>query len=262
MYATNFFEDKMLNLLRGQNIEHPQDGVFLALFTSDPGDAGTGSEVSYSGYTRKVINFSDPAVDATGLSMSNVEVITFAEAPSNLSAVVSHVGVMTSQNGGNMLLYGELTDPLNLQAGITPIFRVGAVKWIWSGNLGDYYRRAIMNTLRGQDVTGILQPYIALCNGDPQQVQGAEFSGPNYARIALDVTVPAQQDNGSDLCYNANEIISNESTGNWGTLTHIAIYDAASSGHEYAVIPLGNTFEVTTHTAVGFHIGSLRFSVN
>ena len=264
MYATNYFEDFMLNLMRGQNINDNNEWpkVYLAMFVSNPGDTGQeGTEVSYSGYQRQEIAFSDPASDATGLSMSNVSQINFAECPVNLGSPVTHVGVMTTQQGGNMLLYGELDTPLNLQNGITPIFRIGSVKWIWSGNLGDYYRRAIMNTLRGYSCTGF-SPYIALCNGDPQQIQGAEFSGLNYARIPLTVTVPAQQTNGTDLCYNANEIISNESTGNWGTLTHIAVYDAASSGHEYAVIPIGNAFEITTHTAVGFHIGSLRFSVN
>lgn len=258
MYATNFFEDKMLNLLRGQNIEAPAK-VYLAMFASDPGDTGGGTEVSYSGYARQEINFTTPASYSSGLAIENAEVITFAECPINFGNV-THVAVMDYVTGGNMLLYGQLDSILNLQNGITPIFRVGSIKWIWSGNFGDYYRRAIMNTFRGSDVIGF-SPYIGLCNGDPEGT-GAEFAGLNYARIPLQVSVPAQQTNGTDSCYNVNELLSNESTGNWGTLTHVAIYDAASSGNIFAVIPVNTPFEVTGHTAVGFHIGSLRFNVN
>lgn len=259
MYATNYFEDKMLNLMHGQSIEAP-DNVYLALFASNPGDPGNeGTEVVYSGYARQRINFSEPADYSTGLAMENVEAINFAECPINYGNV-SYVGVMDSQNGGNMLLYGQLDTVLNLQNGITPIFRPSSIKWIWSGNLGNYYRRAIMNVFRGSDCPGF-SPYIGLCNGDPQ-TSGSEFAGLNYARISLQVSVPAQQQNGTDTCYNANEILSNEATGNWGTMTHVAIYDAVSSGNIYAVIPIGNAFEVTAHTAVGFHIGSLRFNVN
>ena len=260
MYATNYFEDAMLNLMKGQNIEAPAH-VYLAMFASDPGDAGTGgTEVSYSGYARQTINFSTPAPYASGLAMQNAELIQFAECPINYGNV-THVGVMDSVTGGHMLLYGELDSVLNLQNGITPIFRAGAIKWIWSGNLGTYYRTAIMNIFRGTDCIGF-SPYIGLCSGDPESASGHEFSGLNYARMSLQVSVPAQQTNGSDLSYNVNEILSNESTGNWGTLTHIVVYDAATDGHIYAVIPISNVFEVTTHTAVGFHIGSLRFSVN
>lgn len=259
MYATNYFEDAMLNLMRGQSIEAP-NSVFLALFASNPGDLGTeGTEVSYSGYSRQAINFSAPAEYSSGLAIENVEIITFAECNINYGNV-THVGVMDSVSGGNMLLYGRLDSVLNLQNGITPIFRIGSIKWIWSGNFGDYYRRAIMNVFRGSDCPGFT-PYIGLCNGDPQG-NGSEFAGLNYARIALQVSVPAQQSNGTDVCYNANELLSNEATGNWGTLTHVCIYDAPSSGNIYAVVPIGNTFSVTTHTAVGFHIGTLRFNVN
>ena len=260
MYATNYFEDMMLNVLRGVEITAIPK-VYLALLTTDPGDEGVATEVSYSGYSRQEINFSDPASDSTGLETHNVELIQFAEFPSN-NVTVSHVGVMTDSQGGNMLLYGQLNPPLILQNGITPIFRIGAIKWIWSGNFGDYYRRAFMNVLRGSGVSGILQPYIALCNGDPQQIDNAEFNGSNYDRIPLDVTVPVQQSNGSDLCYNANEIISNESLGNWGTLNTIAIYDASRNGNVYAVLALGSNFTVTAHTAVGFHVGALRVTVN
>ena len=62
MYATNYFENLMLNVARQQNISAPAT-VYLALYQSNPSDTGTGgTEVSYTGYARQAITFSAPAV--------------------------------------------------------------------------------------------------------------------------------------------------------------------------------------------------------
>ena len=259
MYATNFFENAMLNLMRNVSIPAVET-PYLALFMSDPGDEGdNGYEVEYTGYARQPIAFSVPAEYGTGLAIQNTEQISFAECPVNLGAV-THVAVMDSLSGGNMLLYGQLDTVLNLQAGVTPIFRIGAVKWIWTGNLGTYYRTKIMNVFRNEACPGFA-PYIGLCNGDPEGA-GAEFAGYNYERIPLSVSAPAQQPNGTAMCSNVNELISNEATGNWGTMSYVCVYDAEINGQLYAVIPLGTSYFVTAQTSVGFHIGSFRFSVN
>lgn len=259
MYATNYFENAMLGLLNN----NPIDGVetpYLALFMSDPGDDGTnGYEVEYTGYARQPIDFSQPADYGTGMAIQNVHQINFAECPVNVGSV-THVAVMDSFSGGNMLLYGQLDTALNLQIGVTPIFREGSVKWIWTGNLGRYYREKIMKVFLNEDCPGF-SPYVGFCNGDPEGA-GAEFSGYEYARISFNVTLPQQQENGTALCTNTDEIISNEATGNWGTMSYVCVYDAEINGHIYAVIPLGTTYFVSAQTSVGFHPGSLRFSVN
>lgn len=264
MYATDYFENKMLGLLNGQTIQTPKtEGVpkvYLAMFMSDPGDTGDeGYEVSYTGYGRQEITFSNPSEYGTGLAIENINQINFAESPINIGNV-THIGVMDSLSGGNMLLYGQLDTALNIQQGVTPIFRAGAVKWIWTGNLGRYYREKIMNVFRGFDCEGF-DPYIGFCNGDPQGA-GSEFSGYGYQRIPLIMSVPAQQPNGTAMCQNATELISNEATGNWGTMSYVCIYDQEANGQLYAVIPLQTSFVVSAQTSVGFHIGSLRFSVN
>lgn len=261
MYATNYFENAMLGLLR--NIPIPGiETPYLALFMSDPGDEGTnGYEVEYNGYSRQSISFSIPAEYGTGLAIQNTEQISFAECPVNVGAV-THVAVMDEPypGMGHMLLYGQLDTALNLQTGVTPIFRIGSIKWIWTGNLGREYRKKIMNVFRNEACDGFM-PYIGFCNGDPDGA-GAEFSGYNYARIPLSVSVPQQQENGTAMCSNVNEIISNEATGNWGTLSYVCVYDADANGFPYAIIPLGTTYFVAAQTSVGFHVGSLRFSVN
>ena len=261
MYATNFFEDYMLNLLRGQNIP-AQANMYLALFLSNPSDTGTaGTEISYSGYARQKITFTTPTPSGSGMMMQNSATISFPESPVAISSPVSYVGVYDSSSigTGNMWLYGQLDTPLTVQAGVSPVFREGNVKWIWSGNLTTYYRTAIMNTLRNTACSGFT-PYIAFCNGDPTTT-GSEFSGNNYARVPVTMTVPAQQSSGTDLTQNESEVISSISTGSWGTLTHVALCDNSTGGNYFAVQST-TSYTTPSGTAIGYHAGTLQFNVN
>lgn len=259
MYATNYFESLMLNLMRSQSITAPS-GLYLALFLSNPGDDGTsGTEITYSGYQRMPVTFSAPTASGSGLMITNSALITFAE--STVSAgTVTYVAVYDSQSGGNMWLYGQLDNPLNVQSGVSPVFRAGSVSWIWSGNLSGYYRRAIMNTLRGTSCSGFT-PYIALCNGDPTQ-SGSEFSGNNYARFAVTMSAPAQQSSGTAMSQNTADVISPISTGSWGTLNTIAICDASSAGNVFAIGSLSTSYAINNGYSVTIPAGNLQVNVN
>ena len=259
MYATNYFENQMLNLMRNTSITAPAN-VYLALFLSNPGDSGSeGTEISYTNYARQAVAFTAPAASGSGYMIQNSAQISFAEATSNVGTV-TYVGVYDALTGGNLLLYGQLDTPLVVQSGVTPVFRANSVKWIWSGNITSYYTAAIMNTLRGENCSGF-NPYIALCQGDPTAA-GNEFSGDNYARFAVEFSAPVQQSNGADQVSNNADVISNSSTGSWGQLTYIAIADAASNGNYFAVIALSSTFNMVTGSSAGFRAGNLKFNVN
>lgn len=263
MNATNFFEEKMLKLLKGETISMPTN-LYLALYQSNPTDTGTGgTEVSYTGYTRQLISFTDPAVDGSGMSMSNTAMITFPEAPAS-SGNASYVAVVDNITigSGNMWLYGALDQTLEIQAGVSPVFRQNTVKWIWSGNLSSYYRGKIMRVLGGVRASCPgFTPYVALCDGDPTG-SGNEFSGNNYSRIPVTFTTPAQTTSGPCATQNDADILSGVASGNWGRLTTVAIYDAASQGNAFAVMSLGSSYNVQTGYSVGFHAGDLQFNIN
>lgn len=259
MYATNYFENAMLNLMRGSSITAPST-MYLALFLSNPGDTGTeGTEITYTGYARQAVTFSAPAASGAGLVIQNTALISFPEA-STSAGTVTYVAVYDSSTGGNIWLYGQLDTPLTVQTGVSPVFRAGAVKWIWSGNLSTYYRTAIMNTLRGTNCSGFT-PYVGFCNGDPTG-SGSEFSGNNYSRIAVTMTAPAQQSSGTAMSQNNADVLSPIATGNWGTLTTVAIFDAETSGNAYGVINLGTSYNATSGYAIGFRAGGLQFNIN
>lgn len=258
MYATNYFEEIMLNLPRGISASAPTT-VYLALFLNDPGDPGGGTEVSYSGYARQPISFSAPASSGNGYAMQNSEALTYAEATVSVGNV-SHVGVMDSLSGGNMYLYGQLDEVLAISSGIAPVVRAGAVKWIWSGKMANAYKIKCMNILRGTNCAGFT-PYLALCNGNPED-SGAEFSGNAYERAVFAFAAPSQQSGGACLITNSTRIESPVATGTWGRLTHIAVYDSQSNGEPYLIDQASLQIDMSAGRQVIYVPNTLNFTIN
>ncbi len=259
MYASNYFESQVLNLMRGQSISG-FNTLYLGLFLSNPGDTGSeGTEISYTGYARQTIAFSAPAASGSGLMVQNTALISFPESSSSAGSV-TYIGVFDSVTAGNMLLYAPLDIPLVVQNGVSPVFRAGSIKFSMTGNFSNYYRTQILNVLRGTNCVAFV-PYLALCSGDPT-ASGTEFSGGDYARIAVTMGAPSQQASGTALSVNTNDAMSNVATANWGSLTHAAIYDSSTGGNPFAVVDLGRVYAAPIGTAIGIHAGDLQVNFN
>ncbi len=227
MYACNYLENAVLNVLRGVTLAAPAH-VYLALFLNDPGEDGaSGTEVSYAGYARREVNFSAPADSNGGIGVQNVEDITFPT-PVSAAGTITHIGIMDSLTGGNMLCRGELTEPLVIGAEEPPVFLAGDVLFYLTGNLSRAWKTKVLNVLRGQSITGIT-PYFSLWNGSPES-SGAELSGDNYARVALTFGAPSEQTSGQVIMRNSAAAAFNRPSTAWGTWNTSAIYSAATSG--------------------------------
>lgn len=100
---SDYLENVLINaILRGIAYTSPAT-VYLGLFTSDPTDAGTGTEVSGGGYARQAVTFSAPSNGST----SNSAEVLFPQATANWGTV-THVGIFDAATGGNLLLHGAL----------------------------------------------------------------------------------------------------------------------------------------------------------
>jgi hypothetical protein len=109
---SNYLENVLINTtLRGQTYTAPTF-VYLALFTSDPTDAATGTEVSGGGYLRQTISFGTPS---NGASSSGSDVI-FPIATASWGTV-THIAIYDAQTAGNMLFYGQLTASKTIASG-------------------------------------------------------------------------------------------------------------------------------------------------
>ena len=122
---SNYSEERYVeHFLRNNAVASPA-AVYLALFTTDPGEDGSGTESTYVAYARQVSTWT--ALDGNGQTM-NVGALTFA-ANGNASAAVtiSHAALYDAATGGNMLLHGPLASAKTLAVGDVLSFAVNAL---------------------------------------------------------------------------------------------------------------------------------------
>jgi hypothetical protein len=112
MHTSNYLETALINAtLRNTSYTSPVK-VYLALYTADPTDAGTGTETTYGGYARQEVTFSEP-VDGKS---SNTTDILFPAVASG-TPTITHIGIKDALTGGNLLYYAPLSSPKALKTG-------------------------------------------------------------------------------------------------------------------------------------------------
>jgi hypothetical protein len=115
---SDYLENALIDhILRGRSFTAPST-LYWALFTSAPGDTGSGTEVTGNNYSRVSMTPSDTAFTATqggtsgassgtGGTTSNGEVVQFPT-PSGSWGTVIAVGIFDASSGGNLLIHGTL----------------------------------------------------------------------------------------------------------------------------------------------------------
>lgn len=109
---SNYLETALVNaVLRNTSYTSPTT-VYVGLFTSDPTDAGSGTEVSGGSYVRKAMAFASPTNGAT----SNSSAVEFDQATASWGTV-THFGLFDASSSGNLLLHGVLTTSKTIDDG-------------------------------------------------------------------------------------------------------------------------------------------------
>ena len=119
---SNHLENALINAtLRNTAYTSPAT-VYAALFTTDPTDAGSGTEVSGGSYARTSITFGSPSNGVT----TNSADVTF---PTCTAAwgTVTHMGIYDASTSGNLLYHTPLDASKTVDSG--DIFKIS------SGNL-------------------------------------------------------------------------------------------------------------------------------
>ena len=114
---SNYLEDALINAtLRNTSYTSPST-VYLGLFTSDPTDANTGTEVSGGSYARQSITFGAPSNGVT----TNTAAIEFPQATGSWGTV-GWIGIMDSLTTGNLLYHTALDASKTIASG--DIFKI------------------------------------------------------------------------------------------------------------------------------------------
>ena len=259
MYACDYLENGILNALRGVTFPAPTK-CYLALYLNDPGESGAGgTEVSYTGYKRMEIEFSAPADTNGGTGIQNLVDITFPT-PHAAAGTVTHIGVLDSLTGGNMLARSELVESLVIGAEEPPVFLAGDVLFYLTGSLSKAWKTRVLNVFRGTSVQGI-SPYFSLWNGSPES-SGAELSGDNYQRVAITFGAPAEQPSGQLTARNSQAAAFNRPSTAWGTWTYSALYSAETSGEPVYIKPLTAAVELKRGYMPTIAEGAIEVGIN
>jgi len=101
---SNYLENKILDhVLRNTSYTSPTT-VYVGLFTTNPTDAGSGTEVSGGGYARQVLSVT---TSSGGIVTSSADV-TFPQATANWGTI-THIGLLDALTSGNLLMHTPLT---------------------------------------------------------------------------------------------------------------------------------------------------------
>lgn len=119
---SNYLEDALINgTLRATSYTAPTT-VYVGLFTSDPTDAGSGTEVSGNAYARQSATFAAPSNGASSTSAD----VQFPQATGTWGTV-GWFGIFDALTTGNLMYHGALTVSKTIETG--DVFKIA------SGNL-------------------------------------------------------------------------------------------------------------------------------
>lgn len=129
------------------------------------------------------------------------------------------------------------------------------------GSFGDFWEDEVLDHLFGKGAYTPPTIYVALSTADPTDdgSGAAEPSGNGYARVE---TAGSDWDASSGgATANANAITFPEASGSWGTVTHFALYDAATNGNMLAHGALDSSEAISSGKTPRFAAGDLDVSL-
>jgi len=109
---SNYLENKILDhVLKNVSYTSPTT-VYVGLFTTDPTDAGSGTEVSGGSYARQALSVTTASA---GITTSSAD-INFPQATGNWGTI-SHIGILDALTSGNLLMHTPLTTSKTIENG-------------------------------------------------------------------------------------------------------------------------------------------------
>lgn len=129
------------------------------------------------------------------------------------------------------------------------------------GSLSDYIENKILDhLLRNTAYTQLSHLYVGLSTVDPTDDGSglAEPSGNGYSRVEVD----DWDDASGRHIQNSGLISFPEATGDWGTITHFAVFDALTGGNMIAYGTLSTFKDVDDGGSVYFEAGRINITVS
>jgi hypothetical protein len=114
---SNYLENALINATLRATTYTSVATVYVSLWTSDPTDAGSGTEVSGGSYARTAVTFAAPSNGVT----TNSADVTFPTATASWG-VVGWIGINDASTAGNLLYHSPLDSAKTIDSG--DIFKI------------------------------------------------------------------------------------------------------------------------------------------
>ena len=114
---SNFLENALINATLRNTTYTSVATVYVSLWTSDPTDAGSGTEVSGGSYARTAVTFGAPSNGVT----TNSADVTFPTATASWGTV-GWIGINDALSSGNLLYHTALDTAKTIDSG--DIFKI------------------------------------------------------------------------------------------------------------------------------------------
>jgi hypothetical protein len=114
---SNYLENALINATLRNTAYTSPTTVYVALYTSDPTDADTGTEVSGTSYARQAVTFGAPSNGVT----TNSAAVEFPQAGGSWGTV-SYIGLRDASTSGNLLYHTALDAAKTIETG--DVFRI------------------------------------------------------------------------------------------------------------------------------------------
>lgn len=119
---SNYLENALINAtLRNTTYTSPAT-VYVSLWTTDPTDAGSGTEVSGGSYARTAVTFGAPSNGVT----TNSAAVEFPQATASWGTI-AYFGINDASTSGNLLYHSPVTTSKTIDTGDIFKFASGSI---------------------------------------------------------------------------------------------------------------------------------------
>ena len=125
MAKSDYLEKAVLDHFLGVAATTAVAQAYVALYSTDPTDADSGTELTGNGYTRQTVSFSAATLGAG--TTSNTNTVTFTANGGNW-VNATHFGIRDASTAGNLLYHNALDTPRQANDGDSIVFDPGTLQ--------------------------------------------------------------------------------------------------------------------------------------
>ncbi|MBD2019176.1 hypothetical protein H6F43_03125 [Leptolyngbya sp. FACHB-36] len=244
---SNYAENKLLDMTFGGVPWNPPPILYFGYFVTAPAEEGAGTEPNSGNYARVGIENNSSLFPVTSNQIKTTALpVQFLGATANHGLVIA-IGIFDALVNGNLLIYGQLEEPVMIETGdafkLPPGFEI---KFNATGTYSNFTKNSWLNHLLGGT------PFNALANLffgysttlSTPAVPGTEPTAGSYARVQAANTsllFEPSYDGSKRLIKDINFV---EADALQGTIVEGSVWTAQVGGNQLAAIPLGAPYPV------------------